>query len=204
VSVGPACYNKVMNIHNWLRSWSRLLLWSHVVGVLGFYIILWFRTAPNGGARRESSKTRKAQETREVPASATPAFAPPYLETTPFVSIIVPARNEERNIRRCVTSLLEQDYKHYEVIVVDDGSTDGTEQVLDEIARSHLHANRLWVLRLKNLPAGWAGKPHAIHAGVQEVHGDWLLFTDADTWHAPHALRTAIARATQEDIDLYS
>lgn len=190
-----------MRTHNWLRSWARLLLWSHVVGVLGFYIALWFRTSPTGGVRRGSSGTHDAQEAAKQGTSASTSTRP---QTAPFVSVIVPARNEERNIRRCVTSLLEQDYEHYEVIVVDDGSTDGTERVLDEIAHFHPCAHRLWVLRLKNLPTGWAGKPHALHAGVQESHSDWVLFTDADTWHAPHALRTAITQATQEGIDLYS
>src|SRR5260370_17533230 len=68
----------------------------------------------------------------------------------PLVSIIVPARNEERNIRRCVESLLEQDYDNYEVIVVDDGSTDATPRILDELLASHYNANRLHVLRLRD------------------------------------------------------
>ena len=122
-----------------------------------------------------------------------------------MVSIIVPARNEERNIRRCVESLLAQEYDNYEVIVVDDGSTDATPQILDELAASHPQRRHLYVLRLRDeLPEGWAGKPYAIHKGVQEARGAWLLFTDADTWHAPAALRTAIAQATGEQIDLLS
>jgi chlorobactene glucosyltransferase len=185
-----------MRTRKWLRSWSRLLLWSHVVGVLGFYITIWFRTLPGKRANKLRTKARPACDAEPIAART--------IKTTPSVSIIVPARNEERNIRRCVTSLLAQDYENYEVIVVDDGSTDGTERILDEIAKSDPHADRLWVLRLKDLPAGWAGKPHALHSGVQEAHGDWLLFTDADTWHATNALRTAITSATEEQADLYS
>src|SRR5947207_10253374 len=84
----------------------------------------------------------------------------------PLVSIIVPARNEERNIRRCVESLLEQNYPNYEVIVVDDGSTDGTPDILEHIIQTHPRSHRLWLQRLRDeLPAGWAGKPHAIHSG---------------------------------------
>ncbi len=121
----------------------------------------------------------------------------------PLVSIIVPARDEEENIRRCITSLLEQDYGHYEVIAVDDGSTDATGSILDDLAENHPNGDRLWVLRLRDeLPKGWAGKPHAIHSGVQEASGEWLLFTDADTWHAPNALRSAMKQAVQEKIDL--
>src|SRR5438270_4402524 len=169
------------------QRWSRLLLWSHVVSVIGFYILLWFRTRPDDQNKSEQREGKLA-----------------VAKTGRAVSIIVPARNEERNIRRCVTSLLEQDYDNYEVIVVDDGSTDGTADILDAIALSHPHGNRLWVLRLRELPEGWAGKQHALHAGVQEAHGAWLLFTDADTWHAPGALRFSVNKAMQEGIDLLS
>ncbi len=123
--------------HRWY-SWSRLLLWSHVVGVIGFYILLWVRSRPAGENTGEQRKIK-------------PDFKPALPKTGRAVSIIVPARNEERNIRRCVTSLLEQDYDNYEVIVVDDGSTDGTADILDDIARAHPRGNRLWVLRLRTI-----------------------------------------------------
>lgn len=176
-------------------SWLRLLLWSHVFSIIAFYLILWFRTKPGTGKPLSAAPSVGA-------ASARPPI--PSVPPIQFVSIIVPARNEQRNIRRCVTSLLEQDYDSFEVIVVDDGSTDNTACILDDIAHHHPRGDKLWVLRLKDLPPGWAGKPHALHAGVQEAHGNWLLFTDADTWHAPTALRTSLARATAEGIDLYT
>src|SRR2546421_9244617 len=180
-----------MKKHNWLISWSRFLLWSHVISVVGFYMLLWFRTNPNGGKREKAGKTRSTLKSSGI-------------VTGRSVSIIVPARDEERNIRRCVTSLLEQQYDDYEVIVVDDGSADSTADILDEIARTHPRGHRLWVLRLRDLPKGWAGKPHALHAGAMEAHGDWLLFTDADTWHAPDALQFAVTKAHAEGIDLLS
>jgi chlorobactene glucosyltransferase len=120
------------------------------------------------------------------------------------VTIIVPARNEERNIRRCVTSLLEQDYPACEVLVVNDGSTDRTAAVLAELAASHPQGAKLRVLHLDDLPPGWAGKPHALHAGVQASQSDFLLFTDADTWHAPRSLRLAVARACEYGRDMLS
>lgn len=92
----------------------------------------------------------------------------------------------------------------YQTLVVDDASTDGTGRILEEIARSHPHADRLQVLRLDTLPTGWAGKPHALHAGVQQTQGDWLLFTDADTWHTPQALHAALTEAIQANSDLFS
>jgi len=168
------------------RSWQRLFIWSHVIGVVGFYLALWLRTAPWHEERVKQLPTKDAK----MPTD------------DPLVSIIVPARNEEENIRRCVASLLEQDYGHYEVLAVDDGSTDATGRILDDLSANHPYGHRLWVLRLRGLPRGWAGKTHAIHCGEQEASGEWLLFTDADTWHAPNALRSAMKQALQEKIDL--
>jgi chlorobactene glucosyltransferase len=180
--------NKHSNGGKW--AWLRLLLWTHTLGVIAFYLILWFRTNPNGG-KMSVKQAPDEQNVRED-------------EAFPAVSILVPARNEEQNIRRCVESLLVQDYDGpYEVIVVNDGSTDATSAILAEIAQYHPKSTRLKVLQLhEQLPDGWAGKPHAIHSGTKLAHGDWLLFTDADTWHAPGALRFAMRKARAEHADL--
>lgn len=122
----------------------------------------------------------------------------------PRVSVIVPARDEERNIERCVASLLAQDYPDFEVIVVDDGSTDATPALLDQMRRQPAGRERLRVIRVDVLPAGWAGKPHALHTGVRSATGEWLLFTDADTFHEPGALRAAVIRAEHDGADLFS
>jgi len=180
-----------MKKRKWLPSLSHLLLWSHVLGVIGFYIVLWRRTAPakEDRIKMEPPKPESAARSKNVP----------------LVSVIVPARNEERNIRRCVHSLLEQNYENLEVIVVDDGSKDATPPMLEEIARSHPRGDSLFVLRLRDhLPQGWAGKPHAIYRGTQEAHGEWLLLTDADTWHEPGALAYAVHKAIEEQLDLLS
>ncbi len=187
----------LMKKRYWWQSLSRFVLWSHIIGVVGFYLVIWLRTLPR---RKDQLHILPRQDA--LPSTAdNPSTAD---KAQPLVSIIVPARNEEQNIRRCVQSLLEQDYANYEVIVVDDGSTDGTESILDDLVRAHPHGKRLWVLRLRDLPADWAGKPHAIHSGVQEAQGDWLLFTDADTWHAPNALRSALTQALDEQADLFT
>ena len=181
-----------MNRIFWQQSLARLALWTHVIGIVGFYAIIWRRTSPDARDRVKKLPLKKF-----LPAA-------PH-ESEPTVSIIVPARNEEQNIRRCVTSLLEQDYEQFEVIAIDDGSTDNTGKILDELAHTHPQGHRLWMLRLRDeLPRGWAGKPHAIHRGVQEAQGEWLLFTDADTWHAPNALRSAIVQAVEEHDDLFT
>jgi chlorobactene glucosyltransferase len=122
----------------------------------------------------------------------------------PLVSIVLPARDEARNIRACVESLLAQDYPAFELIVVDDASSDATPRVLEEIARTHARAGRMRVVRLDSLPPGWAGKPHALDAGATRARGEWLLFTDADTRHEPAALRTAVSQARAGGADLFS
>lgn len=108
----------------------------------------------------------------------------------PAVSILVPARDEERNIVACVGSLLRQDYPDFEVVVLDDDSLDATGRLLLEIrARS---GDQLRILPGKTLPAGWFGKHWACHQLAQAAHGELLLFTDADTVHHPTALRCAV------------
>jgi chlorobactene glucosyltransferase len=119
----------------------------------------------------------------------------------PFVSIIVPARNEERNLPRVLPSLLSQHYPNYEVIVVDDQSTDATPQILAEWTACD---PCLRVIRGEALPTddGWMGKPHAMMQGARIAKGEWLLFTDADTEHSPLALSSTIAYALKHGVDL--
>ncbi len=119
----------------------------------------------------------------------------------PSISIIVPARNEERTLGRCLDSLLAQDYGDFELIVVDDQSTDHT---ADLITRRTTQDSRIRSLRITSLPAGWTGKNYALACGVCEAHGAWLLFTDADTWHAPHALRENLSFAQHHHISILS
>ncbi|MCA9739187.1 MAG: glycosyltransferase [Gemmatimonadetes bacterium] len=105
----------------------------------------------------------------------------------PLVSVIVPARNEALSIEECVGSLLASTYPRFEVIVVDDRSTD------DTAARVRAFADpRLAVLEGEDLPPGWFGKPWACWQGAREATGDVLLFTDADTWHGPELLEHAV------------
>lgn len=124
----------------------------------------------------------------------------------PRVSALVPARNEEQNIRACVESLLAQG-DEVEVLVADDGSTDATAAIVRELARTHGtdsdHA-RLRLLAVPPLPPGWVGKNHALDAAARQAHGEWLLFTDADTVHAPGGLRASLERAGRERLDLLS
>ncbi len=110
---------------------------------------------------------------------------------SPQVSIIIAARNEEKNISKCVTSLLAQDYPNYEVIAVNDCSEDSTGQILDRLAQSH---SKLKVIHGKPLPEDWMGKAHAMYQGYQVAGGAWLLFTDADTFHGSSLLSSVMSR----------
>lgn len=101
-------------------------------------------------------------------------------DTQTKVSILVPARNEEHSIARCVESLCTQSYRNIEVVVLNDSSTDSTGAILSRLTAIY---TQLKVVQGAQLPAGWAGKNWACHQLAREATGDILLFTDADTWH---------------------
>ncbi len=117
----------------------------------------------------------------------------------PRLSIIVPARNEERHMRVAVESLLRQDYPALELVVVNDRSTDRTGAILAELVAAH--PGRLRVLTVTDLPDGWLGKNHALWLGARESSGAWLLFTDADVIFDPTCLRRAVAYAEAHKLD---
>ncbi len=119
----------------------------------------------------------------------------------PFVSVLVPVRNEENNIQRLIHSLLAQDYPHFEIIVVDDASTDRTWPLLQELAEHH---PRLRIFKSQDLPSGWTGKNWACHQLSRLAKGEIFLFTDADTCHSPQALKQAVASARRHQSDLLS
>jgi glycosyltransferase involved in cell wall biosynthesis len=148
----------------------------------------------------------------------------------PRVSIIVPARNEEESVEQCLRSLLALDYDNYEVIAVNDRSTDRTGEIMERVAASHRSEDRehsasaqssdshfsqqkrevghpifanplLRVIHHSELPRGWLGKTHAMWTAANTASGDWLLFTDADVLFKPDSVRRALAYAEHEHAD---
>lgn len=117
----------------------------------------------------------------------------------PLVSVLVPARNEEENIRRCLQSLLAQDYPRLEVLVLDDCSTDGTWDTINELASRD---PRVKALRGSPPPPGWVGKNWACHQLSEKAQGELLVFTDADTLHRPGCIGSAVAAQRETGADL--
>ncbi len=118
-------------------------------------------------------------------------------KTFPFVSILIPARNEEVNIAACLDSLLELDYPNYEIIAVDDRSGDGTLSILESYQKKD---PRVRALHLDKSSEGWSGKNYALHRGVELARGEWFLFTDADTFHYPESLRIGLGHALENRV----
>jgi chlorobactene glucosyltransferase len=126
-------------------------------------------------------------------------------QEAPLISVCVPARNEERNIGRCVQALLTQTYPNFEVIVLDDRSTDGTAQILKNLAKvPNLRKVSFKVISGSDLPPGWAGKPHALTQAAAAARGQWLCFVDADTFVTPDALAAVYAKAVETHADLFT
>jgi glycosyltransferase involved in cell wall biosynthesis len=113
------------------------------------------------------------------------------------VSVIVPARNEEVCLGACLESLVAQTGVAFEIIVVDDHSTDRTRAIAESFGGVR-------VIEASPLPAGWTGKNNAVTAGARAARGEWLLFTDADTVHLPGSLARAVAEAQEHHADFLS
>jgi glycosyltransferase involved in cell wall biosynthesis len=140
----------------------------------------------------------------------------PTAQGSPRVTIIVPARNEEASVRQALSQLLALDYDNYEVIAVDDRSTDRTGQMMDDLAMASGGRPRpsgqldekydglnapLRIIHIRELPPRWMGKAHAMWSAAKQASGDWLLFTDADVMFRPDCLRRAISYAEAEQAD---
>lgn len=159
---------------------------------LGLVTAFWALTLAVTVFRRATNPYRI--RANSYPQEATPGSPSP-------VTVVIPARNEQDNIERCVRSVLEQDYPAVDVVVLDDASTDATAEILAKLAGE---TDRLRVLGGSELPAGWKGKCWALQQAQKQAGGDWLLFLDADVVLGPEAVRQAMAYVAEHDLHMLS
>jgi glycosyltransferase involved in cell wall biosynthesis len=116
----------------------------------------------------------------------------------PKVSVILPARNEGRYIARCLDSLLGQDYPNFEIIAINDSSTDGTGEIMKAYAANDL---RVMHIDASPKPEGWTGKNWACYQGFLRARGELLMFTDADSKHLPSTMSLAVGHLMSENLE---
>lgn len=120
------------------------------------------------------------------------------LEKYPFVSILVPVRNEEQHIKKCLYSLINQDYPEYEIIVLDDRSEDNSLEIIKSVANE---TDKIKIIEGSPLPDGWTGKNFACYQLAKKAKGEWFLFTDADTIHNNDSLKIMISEALRRRVN---
>lgn len=123
------------------------------------------------------------------------------LKKGPLVSVLIPARNEEKNIGRCLRSLSKQDYHNLEILVLDDNSSDGTGRVVEELSKKD---TRIRLIRGRSLGRGWKGKSYACHQLSGEATGEYYVFTDADTLHFPNSVSSSLGALISARLDALS
>lgn len=128
-------------------------------------------------------------------------LSPPEPPLWPKLSIIVTACNEEKAIENAMKTLFKQSYPDFEIIAVNDRSTDRTGEILNSLAKIHWN---LRVVHLNQLPSGWLGKVHALYKATEVSKGQWLLYTDADVHFRSHAIRKAMAYALSKNVDHFA
>lgn len=142
----------------------------------------------------------KGKLTTLVPADGqTPPAQPPK------VSVLVAAKDEEANIGSCATTFLDQNYPDYELIIIDDRSSDRTSEILRSIQATDPNGAKLHPLSVKELPPGWAGKNNAMRLGIESAQGEWYLLSDADCRQTCQTTISAVMNyALKHRVDLLS
>jgi chlorobactene glucosyltransferase len=189
-----------------LPPWSDFMMWTIIIisAMLLFAFSIWvifFRSALR--SVRESPKLRSYQIKRKQEDNNSKEERQTHDERTqrlPVVSVVLPARNEQDNIQKCLDSLLRQDYHNYEIIAVNDCSIDATGQILHKVAATNSE-REITIINLERKPAGWVGKNWACFQGYKRSSGQVLLFTDADTIHATDTISLAVRHMIDEKLD---
>ncbi|MBN1298450.1 MAG: glycosyltransferase [Actinobacteria bacterium] len=124
-----------------------------------------------------------------------------FYSNPPLVSVLIPARNEEANIYRCVSSFLRQDYKNIEIIVLDDNSCDATSEIVGRLSEKD---SRIKLVRGRPLKKGWMGKCWACQQLSWQAKGQYIIFTDADTVHSNDTVSRSLAAIVANKLDAIS
>lgn len=181
---------------------SPVMEWLRNPGTL-FYLLVFLIWIYRGIRALETLRLTPAISNKNTPA----------LQNPPLVSIIVPAKNEEKNIAFCLKSLLAQDYPSFEILAANDNSSDRTPQMIKNLGAQKLlpgessqhetggNAAPLFYFDVSPTPGGWTGKNFALHSAVRFAKGEWFLFTDADTRHEPMALFQVMGHALSRRLD---
>jgi len=154
-----------------------MIIWLVLLGMVG---TTW--------SLRHLTISRARRNNRKLTAHTHPPFGGP----APRLSVIVAAKDEAANIGTCVRTLANQDYPNFEIIVVDDRSTDGTAEIVDGLQQEH--PRRVRALHVTHLPEGWFGKNNAMRLGVRSADGEWFCFVDADCRQTSRSTLTAAMR----------
>jgi chlorobactene glucosyltransferase len=182
-----------------LSPWSDFQTWTIISAMLLFAFSMWvifFKSAVQSILQSPKLKSYQFKRNQEDEHQTNDEKMP----RLPLVSVVVPARNEQDNIQKCLDSLVRQDYQNYEIIAVNDCSTDATGEILHKLAAINSQ-KKITIVNLQHKPAGWVGKNWACFQGYQRSSGQTLLFTDADTIHAPDTISLAVRHMVDEKLD---
>ncbi len=190
-----------------LPPWSDFMMWTIIISAMLLFAfsiwVIFFRSALQSimyspklrnyqYKTNEQDNNRKEEELRSHDEG---------IYRLPMVSVVLPARDEQDNIQKCLKSLVGQDYQNYEIIAVNDCSTDATGEILHKLAASNNSRREITIVDLERKPTGWVGKNWACFQGYKRSSGQVLLFTDADTIHAPDTISLAVRHMVDEKLD---
>lgn len=188
-----------------LPPWSDFMMWTIIISAMLLFAfsiwVIFFRSAlrsVTGSPKLRSYQFKRKQEDNNRKEERQSHDG--RTQRLPVVSVVLPARNEQDNIQKCLNSLVRQDYQNYEIIAVNDCSTDATGEILHKIAASNSD-RKITIVNLKRKPTGWVGKNWACFQGYNRSSGQVLLFTDADTIHAPDTISLTVRHMVDEKLD---
>ncbi|MHC4441222.1 MAG: glycosyltransferase family 2 protein [Planctomycetota bacterium] len=166
-----------------------MMFWTVLLGLVA---LVWLS--------RHSAVNQAQRE--QTPLNSDSYAGPP--DNPPFVSVLIAAKDEEANIETAVRSMLAQDYPNFELIAIDDRSSDRTGEILESI-KTEQPEGKLQVIHIQKLREGWFGKNNAMREGVERARGQWLCFSDADCKQTSNrTLSMAVGHVLEENIDFLS